>query len=135
MCLKMKNEEHLLQVDCVNWFHTNYPDIVIFAIPNGGQRHITVAKKLKAEGVLAGVPDLFIMKAHWCNNSGGCSCGKILAHGFFIELKIGKNKRTINQEDFNKKVHKAGYWSALCYSLEEFQVDCIEYLGKGRGAV
>ena len=31
-----------------------------FAIPNGGLRNIIVAKKLKAEGVRAGTPDIFI---------------------------------------------------------------------------
>ena len=31
-----------------------------FAIPNGGLRNIVVAKKLKAEGVRAGTPDIFI---------------------------------------------------------------------------
>ena len=33
---------------------------MIFAIPNGDHRAITVAKRLKAEGVVPGVPDLFI---------------------------------------------------------------------------
>jgi len=31
-----------------------------FAVPNGGKRHIVVAKKLAEEGVRSGVPDLFI---------------------------------------------------------------------------
>ena len=33
---------------------------MIFAIPNGEKRAITVAKRLKAEGVVRGIPDLFI---------------------------------------------------------------------------
>jgi hypothetical protein len=33
---------------------------LIFAIPNGEKRSITVAKRLKAEGVVRGIPDLFI---------------------------------------------------------------------------
>tara|TARA_R110000744_G_scaffold156741_1_gene272425 strand:- start:894 stop:1163 length:270 start_codon:yes stop_codon:yes gene_type:complete len=33
---------------------------LIFAIPNGEKRAITVAKRLKAEGVVRGIPDLFI---------------------------------------------------------------------------
>jgi len=33
---------------------------LIFAIPNGGKRSISAGKKFKAEGVVAGVPDLFI---------------------------------------------------------------------------
>jgi hypothetical protein len=33
---------------------------LIFAIPNGEKRSITGAKRLKAEGVVRGIPDLFI---------------------------------------------------------------------------
>ena len=33
----------------------------LFAIPNGGARHIGTAIKLKSEGVTAGVSDLFLM--------------------------------------------------------------------------
>tara|TARA_R110000822_G_scaffold51604_2_gene134079 strand:+ start:277 stop:543 length:267 start_codon:yes stop_codon:yes gene_type:complete len=33
---------------------------LIFAIPNGEKRAISVAKRLKAEGVVRGVPDLFV---------------------------------------------------------------------------
>ena len=58
----MKNGEHQLQVECVKWFRFQYPKLanLLFAIPNGGLRNIKVATKLKAEGVLAGVPDLFL---------------------------------------------------------------------------
>lgn len=52
--------EHLEQVDFVAWFRRNYPDVRIFAIPNGGYRGKAQAGKLKAEGVSPGVPDLYI---------------------------------------------------------------------------
>jgi len=48
----------------VNWFRTKFPGVLIFAVPNGEKRAITVAKRLKAEGVVAGVPDLFVPE--WC---------------------------------------------------------------------
>ena len=51
--------EHQEQVDFVNWFRANYPAILIFAIPNGGFRHPATGRKLKAEGVVKGIPDLF----------------------------------------------------------------------------
>ena len=44
----------------INWFRAKYPQVLIFAIPNGEKRAITVAKRLKAEGVVRGIPDLFI---------------------------------------------------------------------------
>ena len=52
--------EHEEQREFVRWFRQTYPDIRIFAIPNGGARSPSVAGKLKAEGVSKGVPDLYI---------------------------------------------------------------------------
>ncbi len=52
--------EHEEQVGFVNWFRQNFPSVLIFAIPNGEHRAITVAKRLRSEGVVKGIPDLFI---------------------------------------------------------------------------
>ena len=52
--------EHDEQVGFVNWFRGEFPGVLIFAIPNGGRRSISVAKGLKAEGVTRGIPDLFV---------------------------------------------------------------------------
>ena len=54
------DSEHLEQVRLVSWFRRNYPDVRIFAIPNGGSRSGLQGAKLKAEGVSPGVPDLFV---------------------------------------------------------------------------
>ena len=56
--------EHKEQVGFVNWFEAQFPRVRIFAIPNGGHRAVSVGKQLKAEGVRAGVPDLFIPEWH-----------------------------------------------------------------------
>lgn len=44
----------------VNWFRSRFPGILIYAIPNGGHRAVSTAKRLKAEGVVPGIPDLHI---------------------------------------------------------------------------
>lgn len=54
------NSEHLEQVRLVSWFRRQYPDTRILAIPNGGIRSASAGASLKAEGVSAGVPDIFI---------------------------------------------------------------------------
>lgn len=54
------SSEHNEQVGFVTWFYLKFPEILLFAIPNGEYRNISVAKKLKQEGVVPGVPDLFI---------------------------------------------------------------------------
>jgi hypothetical protein len=56
----MAPSEHLEQVRLVSWFRKTYPDVRIFAIPNGGGRSMSQGAALKAEGVQAGVPDLFV---------------------------------------------------------------------------
>lgn len=52
--------EHEEQRELVRWFRQSWPDVRIFAIPNGGARSKATAARLKAEGVSSGVPDLFV---------------------------------------------------------------------------
>ena len=69
----MKHQESTIQTSCVKWFRLQYPNLIIYATPNGGSRNSIEAKRLKAEGVLAGVADLTVLLPH----------GKIL----YIEMK------------------------------------------------
>jgi len=52
--------EHDEQVGFVVWFRARFQGVLILAVPNGGKRHPATARKLKAEGVVPGVPDLFV---------------------------------------------------------------------------
>lgn len=52
--------EHQEQVAFVEWFRMQYQEVLIYAIPNGGKRGMLEAKRLKSEGVVAGIPDLHI---------------------------------------------------------------------------
>lgn len=52
--------EHEEQRELVKWFRQTYAQVLIFAIPNGGARSLATAGRLKAEGVVKGVPDLFV---------------------------------------------------------------------------
>jgi hypothetical protein len=112
----MKKIEHDIQVSCVRWFRYQHSNHLIYAIPNGGQRHILVASKLKAEGVLAGIPDLHIPVA------------KKGYHGLYIEMKAGKNKPGDNQPLIMEKLRNEGYKCEVCYSFDEFQKVVNEYL-------
>jgi len=105
----MKNEEHNLQVACVRWFDTQYPQHKnkLFAIPNGGQRNVVVASKLKAEGVRAGVADLILM----------CGLGQVI----FIEMKTKKGTQTKSQKAFEKMCIENGYIYEIARSFEDFK--------------
>ena len=54
------DSEHIEQSKFVMWWRQSFPNVRIFAIPNGGLRNKTTAMKLKVEGVKRGVPDLFV---------------------------------------------------------------------------
>jgi len=91
----MKQEEHKLQVLMVKyWRYTCKPhqEWWLFAIPNGGSRDKVTGAKLKAEGVKAGVADLILAypTGHTDRN----------IHGWWIEVKHGKNKLTMSQQKF-----------------------------------
>jgi hypothetical protein len=51
--------EHQEQVGLVLWWKKMFPSMLLFSIPNGGHRAISVAKRLKAEGLTPGIPDLY----------------------------------------------------------------------------
>jgi len=58
--LTSPNSEHVEQRELIKWFRRTFPSVLIFAIPNGGMRNKITAAKLKAEGVVPGIPDLFV---------------------------------------------------------------------------
>lgn len=60
MIEERKKTEHEEQRNFVKWFRQTFESVLIIAIPNGGARSISTATRLKAEGVVRGVPDLFI---------------------------------------------------------------------------
>lgn len=119
----MKHIEDNLQKACVTWFRLQYPDIVIFAIPNGGKRNAIEASKLKATGVLPGVADLFVMKYKVADEPWDS-----FYHGLFIELKAGENKQTQAQIEFEAKAKHSSYAYHVCRSIDEFMKVVNEYL-------
>ena len=88
----MKSKEAIIQTACVNWFRYEYPEYLIYAIPNGGSRNVIEATNLKRQGVLAGIPDIHIPVAKKGFNS------------LYIEFKAGKNKTTANQNENIEKL-------------------------------
>ena len=103
---KPRHIEESIQVACVKWFRLQYPNLVIFAVPNGGSRNLYEAKNMKESGTLAGVADLVIVG----NN------GRVL----FVEMKAGKNKQEASQVIFQQKVENLGHKYIICRSKEQF---------------
>ena len=101
-----------------------YPELkTLIAIPNGGARHIAVARKLKAEGVRPGVPDLFLLLPikHW-------------SAGLWIEMKAPDGKLSLNQKDFMELMQWAGYKAIVCYNAQDAVDAIIAYMERYRTA-
>ena len=97
--------EHEEQRDLVRWFRRKYGPVRIFAIPNGGYRSMTAAAKFKAEGVSAGVLDLFIP-----------------AWRLWVEMKRQKGGRVSpEQADWIEYLESVGYTCLVCPGSENAQ--------------
>jgi hypothetical protein len=86
---------------------------VCYAIPNGGNRNSREAARMKAQGVLSGVADVFLALA------------VIPYHGLYIEFKNGDNSLSKNQAEFKNDVVENGYLHVTCYSCED-AIDEVE---------
>ncbi len=111
----MKSKEAQLQSECVQWFRLQYPDKIIYAIPNGGSRNIIEASNLKKQGILSGVADL-----HLPIRSGNY-------HSLFIEMKYDKGKQTESQIAFQNKVEKFDNKYLVIRSFDEFVTEIKNY--------
>jgi len=85
-------------------------------IPNGGKRDEKTARKLKREGVKAGVPDVFLPSARGEH------------HGLYIEMKFGTNKPTKEQKEFIRLLKEENYKVEVCYHWLEARDIIVNYL-------
>lgn len=120
----MKHYESALQIQCVKWFRLQYPKEVIFAIPNARKVGIRMGGILKAEGVTAGVADLFIMAPGLSDKGQEID----VFYGLFIEMKYGVGKQSPEQKAFQKHCERKGYKYVVCRTIEEFINEVTNYL-------
>ncbi len=81
------------------------PELHWFAIPNGEKRHISVASRLKSEGVRRGSPDLVFLLP-------GGRVG-------WLEMKAGKGVLSDAQKAFRDKALALGHAWAVAKSIDE----------------
>ena len=115
-----RNLEHTLQCRVIRWFRLTHPTMVhnLFAVPNGGYRTNTTAALMKAEGQLAGVADLILLKRKG-------SCGALL-----LEAKVKGNYQSETQREWQKRIEADGYIYRVFHTLEEFIEIVNEYLSR-----
>ena len=103
----------------MNAMRSRWPNLVCFAIPNGGRRDAVTGSRLKAEGVKAGVPDIFLAKS---------ASGK---HGLFIEMKTRRGRVSESQRGLFPLLEAQGYGVAVCRGWRE-AADAVEAYLAGR---
>jgi hypothetical protein len=122
--VRLKTTEHAEQVKVVDWAKWQAkinPELeLLFAVPNGGKRHIKVAQKLKAEGTRAGVPDLILPVA------------RLPFHGLFIEMKVAGNKPSDAQIWWLSNLNQQGYLATVCYGADQAIEVLINYIRHGQ---
>ena len=75
------------------------PHLVMYHIPNGGRRDAITGARLKAEGVVAGVPDIFL------------AVPRQGFHGLYVELKRQKGGSLESSQEYRVEVCM-GWWEA-----------------------
>ena len=109
----MKHIESAHQAQVIEWskwaYKTGkYPMLnMLHCSLNGVKLSGTQAKIAKGQGMLSGVPDLFL------------PVPKNGYHGLFIEMKSEKGRVTENQHWFLTNAESVGYKTAVCYSAKE----------------
>jgi hypothetical protein len=92
---------------------------LLLAIPNGGARHIATARKLRAEGVRPGVPDLLLAQP-----AGGRA-------GLWLEMKRTRGGRVApEQRQWHTALLAAGYDVRVCRGWVEAATAILIYLGE-----
>jgi len=122
----MNHEESRLQQQCVAWFRAQYPQYAMLLTHpiNEGSGHTTTDRRRqgihKAEGAVAGVPDLLLFMPSGCPLS---------FMGLGIEMKTKTGRLSQSQKDYQNMFEAAGYRYTVVRSLDEFRKLVAEYVG------
>lgn len=110
----MNHEESKLQQQCVAWFRAQYPQYAMLLThpANEGNGNRVSGAIHKAEGTVAGVPDLLLFMP--------TAIRLTYYNGLGIELKTKTGRQSQEQKDFQKMFEAAGYCYKIVRSLEEF---------------
>lgn len=113
--------EHAEQVAIIQWAAWKQgacPALrLLFAVPNGGKRDLVTAARMKAEGVRAGIPDLCLPVA------------RRGYHGLYLELKVGRNTISDEQEQWIDALRAEGYFVDVAWGWQAAAQVIADYLG------
>jgi hypothetical protein len=113
-----EHEEQVVLMRLVEMHLGRWPELgMLYAVPNGSERNVIVGRKLKAEGVKKGVPDLCLPVPR-----GGY-------HGLYVELKRQKKSRiSPEQVAWINALQGQGYKAEICLGATEAWEVIREYV-------
>lgn len=93
---------------------------LMFHVPNGGARRLTEARRMKAQGVTPGVPDLFFAVPRGRKS------------GLFIEMKTRSGgKVSVDQAQMIAALRAAGYEAEVAHGADAAREILDEYWRRG----
>ena len=112
-------EEQTALFAWAEWNKTQYPELTLmYHVPNGGSRNTAEARRLKAQGVKPGVPDICLPVPR----------GKY--HGLYIELKRQRGGKISSlQKIWLTALAGQGYKCLVCFGAEDAEWEIVKYLG------
>ncbi len=130
------------QQDLVYWFRTQYPDKIIFAIPNGswlggikGKRAMAYGALRKREGLTPGVSDLFIPEpaglVELIDEHGNHYDDAFKQMGLFLEMKnVGETQCAVRPEQkwFLDEMRRRGYAAEWAAGFDQGQAIIKNYM-------
>lgn len=100
---KLLPSEHDEQCTLVQILRRKYPDLLFWATPNEGLRRPSTGRRLKNQGMLAGVPDLFFPELK-----------------LFIEMKRQKGYFVSDSQKYvMSRLKDIGYYVHVCKGCNE----------------
>lgn len=114
------------------WLWNTRPETryLAFAIPNGGKRDKIEAARLKAQGVVAGIPDYFI-------SIPGVGADGLRKNGLYIEFKTPQanmnTQHVKSQFEVHDKLMAQNYDVLVCDSSEVAKEYVVRYLEGWQG--
>lgn len=111
--------EHNIQKGFMDFVRKKYPQHFCFKIPNEGKRSFALAAYMKAEGLTAGIPDIF------------CAVGRIY-NGLFMEFKAPGCKPTLTQLEAAFRLKNANYRVETVSSIDQAMQVFEDYLSINR---
>lgn len=114
---RKESDEQTAIIEWANIMQNRVPELaLLYHVPNGGSRNVVEAKRLKAQGVKPGVPDLVLPVAR----------GKY--HGLYIELKTLRGRVSDAQKQWLEALRNQGYAAIVCRGADEAIAMIAKYL-------